>query len=294
MRFRNFGIVAWFCAVIVAAASSMARADVVYDETGMDPDISGNYLMPTPIGLSYGTNSVVLTVHRDEITFLLDLDLFRIDLPVGGTLTKLILAGASSESGRSFIGFEDGAVWSFDPDENTGDPNVCAEPGGCLGFTHFGPAEASFGAGVGDNLLIPMQENGFGTLNGFDIPLTGSQYVFWVQETSEPVEQYILDFVVSIPGDYNGDLLVNAADYTVWRNTLGQSVAAGEGADGDRDAMVDIDDYLIWKETYGLFVGGSGAANLDLGSNVPEPSTALLLLIGSAAAIVSAARRRRG
>ena len=33
-------------------------------------------------------------------------------------------------------------------------------------------------------------------------------------------------------GDYNGDGTVDAADYTVWRDTFGQEVDEGTGADG--------------------------------------------------------------
>jgi hypothetical protein len=73
-------------------------------------------------------------------------------------------------------------------------------------------------------------------------------------------------------GDYNGDLIVNAADYTVWRNTLGQAVGFdGAGADGDGDRMIDYDDFLFWRERYGDVVGGAGAS-ADF-STVPEPST---------------------
>ena len=53
-------------------------------------------------------------------------------------------------------------------------------------------------------------------------------------------------------GDYNGDGVVDAADYTVWRNTLGEDVAnRGDGADGDADGIVDEDDYGYWRARYG-------------------------------------------
>jgi hypothetical protein len=54
-----------------------------------------------------------------------------------------------------------------------------------------------------------------------------------------------------LPGDYNGDRKVNAADYTVWRNTLGTPVAKYEGADGDGSNWIDMPDYEIWKQHYG-------------------------------------------
>ena len=52
-------------------------------------------------------------------------------------------------------------------------------------------------------------------------------------------------------GDYNGDDVVDTADYTVWRNTLGATVTAGEGADGNGNGVVDVADYVMWKENFG-------------------------------------------
>lgn len=58
-------------------------------------------------------------------------------------------------------------------------------------------------------------------------------------------------------GDYNGDGNVDAADYTVWRDTLGSS--SDLRADGDGDGQVDADDYTVWKDDFGNSgSGGSG------------------------------------
>ena len=45
-----------------------------------------------------------------------------------------------------------------------------------------------------------------------------------------------------IPGDYNGDGSVDAADYTVWRDTFG-AMGADLPADGNGDMVVDSLDY---------------------------------------------------
>ena len=43
-----------------------------------------------------------------------------------------------------------------------------------------------------------------------------------------------------LTGDYNADGTVDAADYTVWRDTLrAERDAAGSGADGDGNGIVD-------------------------------------------------------
>lgn len=63
-----------------------------------------------------------------------------------------------------------------------------------------------------------------------------------------------------LPGDFNGDLVVDAADYTVWRDGLnGQYTPA---------------DYQDWKSHFGQSAG-SGAGGVHA-SAVPEPATATL------------------
>lgn len=54
-----------------------------------------------------------------------------------------------------------------------------------------------------------------------------------------------------LPGDFNRDGRVDAADSTVWRDMLGQEVPVGEGADGDFDGRVGANDRNIWLANYG-------------------------------------------
>jgi hypothetical protein len=87
-------------------------------------------------------------------------------------------------------------------------------------------------------------------------------------------------------GDYNGDHVVDAADYTVWRDTLGTSADPfGSGADGVADGTIDQLDYDFWKQHFGQTVAGSGGSALA----VPEPATWLLFF--AAAAIMSLPRK---
>ncbi len=87
---------------------------------------------------------------------------------------------------------------------------------------------------------------------------------------------------ISLPpvaGDYNGNRVVDAADYVVWRNTLGQT-GDNLAADGFEDGMIDEFDYFIWQENFG-HTSGSGSSTGSLGSldTVPEPATMLLLTL---------------
>jgi hypothetical protein len=85
-----------------------------------------------------------------------------------------------------------------------------------------------------------------------------------------------------LPGDYNGDLTVNAADYTVWRNTLGTAVARYVGADGDGSRLIDPGDFQVWKDHYGetLEMPAAGAAIQAERSQAPpaiaQPATEIV------------------
>ena len=63
----------------------------------------------------------------------------------------------------------------------------------------------------------------------------------------------------ALPGDYNQSGVVDAADYTVWRDTLGSSVALYDGADGDGSGIVDTADYDVWKANFGAALGGAAS-----------------------------------
>ena len=93
-----------------------------------------------------------------------------------------------------------------------------------------------------------------------------------------------------LAGDYNGDSIVDAADYIVWRSTEGQSVAASTGADGNGDGVIDDSDFDVWRTHFGQIASASGAALSA--STVPEPAAFCLLGLASLA-IVSGFRLRR-
>lgn len=89
---------------------------------------------------------------------------------------------------------------------------------------------------------------------------------------------------VAVPGDYNSDGQVNAADYTVWRDNLGQTLQLPNEGAGQTPGLVTPEDYDFWKSQFGA--GGGGA----LASGVPEPSSLVLLLFASV--VIGRYRRR--
>jgi hypothetical protein len=91
----------------------------------------------------------------------------------------------------------------------------------------------------------------------------------------------------TIPGDYNRDAVVDAADYVVWRDLRGQA-GAGLVADGNGDAAVDDLDYDVWRAHLGQ---SAGSASATTGGNIPEPTAVVNVAAGMIAFHFT--RRRR-
>jgi pectate lyase len=134
---------------------------------------------------------------------------------------------------------------------------------------------------LGDTFLLMASQNGFGEelFDDFDLPqLTAG--LGWMLSTNAMTLSLSVVEAAALAGDYNNDGIVNAADYTVWRDNLGgTSLPFNETASL---GTVDQADYDAWKANFGATSDSGGAAgNLA----VPEPAAIVLLLFGSAAFI---------
>ncbi|MEX2091680.1 MAG: ThuA domain-containing protein [Pirellulales bacterium] len=112
--------------------------------------------------------------------------------------------------------------------------------------------------------------------------------------TNNPDAQLVrVEFVGNLPtllGDYNGDGSVGAADYTVWRDTLGQSgLAQFDGADGNGDGRITDADYNILKSHFGQSLPNpnSGAGAESTVAAAAEVEAPLVASIQSTAASTS-------
>jgi len=120
-----------------------------------------------------------------------------------------------------------------------------------------------------------------GDVLSFAISPNGHHVIYRAdQDVDELFELYSIDLGGHVDGDFNDDGIVDAADYTVWRDGLG--------------GKYSLDDYGVWKshfgERAGEGAGGSGGRNGAF-SAIPEPSG--WVLVGSALAAVIRRGRRR-
>ena len=75
--------------------------------------------------------------------------------------------------------------------------------------------------------------------------------------------------IAGLPGDYDGNGLVDAADYTVWRDQIGTTTLPNR--DPTATGPVGQFDYLVWKTNFGATKTGRSAT-------IPEPTTLALMV----------------
>ena len=91
---------------------------------------------------------------------------------------------------------------------------------------------------------------------------------------------------LGLPGDFNGNHVVDAADYSVWRDHLGAAEGTLLNGNGN-GGTIDPTDYALWKQNFGMANGAGGVA----GATVPEPCATTLIVLGLLT--VAAERRQR-
>jgi hypothetical protein len=91
----------------------------------------------------------------------------------------------------------------------------------------------------------------------------------------------------AITGDFDSDGDIDNFDYAKWKADFGKWVAVGGGADGNGNGVVDAGDYTVWRDALPGVFDGSAA-----GSAVPEPSSAAFAMLGLLLALGQRTRSR--
>jgi hypothetical protein len=131
--------------------------------------------------------------------------------------------------------------------------------------------------GVGDSIpnFDPDDPAGAGTGGAFELQVG----VPWASHGRFHItlhEVIIREITATaLPGDYNNNQVVDAADYVAWRENLGTNFNLNGNGDesGASAGVVDEADYAWWKQHF-------GNSSQGFGSSVPEPHGLVLLVIG--------------
>jgi hypothetical protein len=100
-------------------------------------------------------------------------------------------------------------------------------------------------------------------------------------QLGQPIAAGDVGTPAGVAGDYNNNGIVDAADYTVWRDHLGQTFSL-PNRDAGNSGAVNASDYSYWVSHFGQHSGaGAGLAS----GAVPEPSSLLMAAIGGLAVL---------
>jgi hypothetical protein len=181
---------------------------------------------------------------------------------------------------------ENTITWNNAPNLADLDPKVTdvATSAFPVGHLTFGNTEAEYGIDLTDFLRLHPQlvDDGALTLalvreerftSDADPALS---YVELKMKESGIAPKLTLFIDNRVPGDYNANGAVDAADYIVWRKTNGQN-GVGLAADGNADNTISAADLDAWKARFGATIAGGFTA----GPIVPEPTNLIALLVGT-------------
>jgi hypothetical protein len=142
------------------------------------------------------------------------------------------------------------------------------------------------GGPVGYNNFAQFEPNNVNNEDAVSMwgPNGGNGASYWGQWNdfqASDTHGFVVEYAVPEPpltGDYNRDGTVDAADYNIWRDSVGDLVTPGTGADANNNGFVENAEYFPWRDHFGESTS-IGAGSSQFASSVPEPSTASLLLL---------------
>jgi hypothetical protein len=85
----------------------------------------------------------------------------------------------------------------------------------------------------------------------------------------------LIEVISVVPGDFNGNGIVDTADYALWRNGPNPTQA----------------NYTLWRSNYGRMMGSPPSSSS--GTSVPEPTGVSLMFVSGLACLVYARSRSR-
>lgn len=123
---------------------------------------------------------------------------------------------------------------------------------------------------LGDSFEIVTADDITGKFTHLQLPALPDDLVWKVLYGSTSISLTVAN--ADLLGDYNDNGTVDAADYTIWRDTLGST--SDLRADGDNSGDITAIDFGVWKDNFSP--AATGGAALASGFVVPEPPHSLL------------------
>lgn len=145
-----------------------------------------------------------------------------------------------------------------------------------IGNDYF--AQMDLALGGGNMHLIGFDTSTPGMKSGMITVASGSQGVK-NPLVEIPISFEVLAVAMGLAGDFNHDGVVDAADYSTWRDHFGDADETALNGNGDGMNGVDAGDYALWVDQFGEHDQGSGGGSVGVGT-VPEPGAWALVVVG--------------
>ena len=170
---------------------------------------------------------------------------------------------------RSVAGALNSGGWNSFDDQEGSDPVGTGwdETGG--GSTANILSELRF---LGMTTIAPSSSSGLG--NAFSIGGTQDVTFAYGVPGNNILQAGFVEYFAGpagVPGDYNQNNTVDAADFVVWRNAGATDILPNDPTPG----TVNQSDYNFWRSRFGMT---SGAGSVAAVAAVPEPSVAMLVV----------------
>jgi hypothetical protein len=196
----------------------------------------------------------------------------RLFAKVGGTVPNpaAVYGFGYDANNNGQFGIDDGTVFDSqgfvitDPADlaTATDAGDYYAEGWFTGFWHYGVASSNpYGSGQWSDSQVGMSSR----------QLTDGAWDSWAFTTTYNFAAFAQNPVAVpspyVPGDFDHDGHVTASDYNVWRASFGSTTQLN--ADGNGNQIVDAADYVVWRQELSV-ASGQSAISSHL-ATVPEP-----------------------